>query len=254
MNTKPAQQIMTLIAIALTFGSGASDVAAVTRLGNVFTSVMTGDIVLFGLSLARGSLTLAAHAAVAVGGYIVGVATATWIAHWVKTSRARRGAEAADGVAVLAAHVIWPLRAELTLLAVLAAGWEATGGHPAGWGQFCLLAVLAAAMGVQSSAVRDMGLSDVATTYLTGTLAGLVSSLASPGQDTPHGPRRFGVLIGLLAGAVLSGLLLATAIDGVPFLPLAAVAVALVLASGRSLSWPLSGRITRRRPQADQPR
>ncbi len=237
MNTRPVQQIMTLIAIALTFGSGAADVAAFTRLGNVFTSVMTGDIVLFGLSLARGSLTLAAHTTVAVGGYIAGVAGATWIAHWVKASRARREAEAADEAAVLAAHVNWPLRAELILLAVFTAGWEASGGSPAGWRQFCLLAVLAAAMGMQSSAVRDMGLSDVATTYLTGTLTGLVSSLASPGQDTPHGLRRFGVLIGLLAGAMLSGLLLATGADGVPFLPLAAVTVALVLASGRSWSW-----------------
>ncbi len=237
MNTRPAQQILTLIAIALTFGSGAADVATFTRLGNVFTSVMTGDIVLFGLSLARGSLTLAAHAGVAVGGYIVGVAVGTWIAHGVKTSRARRGTEAADEAAVLVAHVVWPLRAELALLAVMAAGWEASGGHPAGWGQFCLLAVLAAAMGLQSSAVRDMGLSDVATTYLTGTLTGLVSSLVSPGQDTPHGLRRFGVLAGLLAGASLSGLLLFTASDGVPFLPLAAVAVTLVLASGRSWPW-----------------
>ena len=228
---------MTLIAIALTFGSGAADVATFTRLGNVFTSVMTGDIVLFGLSLARGSLTLAAHAAVAVGGYIVGVAAGTWIAHGVKASRARRGAEAADKAAVLVAYVVWPLRAELILLAVLAAGWEASGGHPAGWGQFCLLAVLAAAMGLQSSAVRDMGLSDVSTTYLTGTLTGLVSSLVSPGQDTPHGLRRSGVLVGLLAGASLSGLLLFTASDGVPFLPLAAVATALVLASGRSWPW-----------------
>ena len=237
MNSRPAQQILTLIAIALTFASGAADVAAFTRLGNVFTSVVTGDIVLFGLSLARRSLTLAAHTGVAVGGYIVGVAVGAWVAHGVKAFRARRGAEAADGAAVLAAHVIWSLRAELILLAVLVAGWEASGGHPAGWGQFCLLAVLAAAMGLQSSAVRDMGLSDVSTTYLTGTLTGLVSSLVSPGQDTPHGVRRFGVLVGLLAGAVLSGLLLATAIDGVPFLPLAAVAVTLVLASGRSWSW-----------------
>jgi uncharacterized membrane protein YoaK (UPF0700 family) len=247
MNTRPAQQTTTLIAIVLTFASGAADVAAFTRLGNVFTSVVTGDIVLFGLSLARRSLTLAAHTGVAVGGYIVGVAVGAWVAHGVKASRARRAAEAADGAAVLAAHVIWSLRAELILLAVLVAGWEASGGHPAGWGQFCLLAVLAAAMGLQSSAVRDMGLSDVSTTYLTGTLTGLVSSLVSPGQDTPHGVRRFGVLVGLLAGAVLSGLLLATAIDGVPFLPLAAVAVTLVLASGRSWSGRLPGRVSRRR-------
>ena len=66
-------------------------------------------------------------------------------------------------------------------------------------------------MGVQASAVKEMGLTDVSTTFLTGTLTGLVSSLVSPGQDTPYGLRRFGVLIGLAAGAGLCGLLVATA-------------------------------------------
>ena len=44
---------LTPIAIALTFCSGAMDVASFTRLGGVFTSVMTGNIVLCGLSIAR---------------------------------------------------------------------------------------------------------------------------------------------------------------------------------------------------------
>ena len=85
-------------------------------------------------------------------------------------------------------------------------------------------------MGVQSATVKDMGLSEVSTTYLTATLTGLVSSLVSPGQRTPFGVRRFGVLIGLAAGAGLSGLLVATAAAGVPLLPLAAVVTTLVLA------------------------
>ena len=35
-------------------------------------------------------------------------------------------------------------------------------------------------MGVQASAVNEMGLTNVSTTFLTGTLTGLVSSLVSP--------------------------------------------------------------------------
>jgi len=124
------------------------------------------------------------------------------------------------------------LLGELTLLAGFAVGWEVTGASPAGWAQFSLLATLAAAMGVQSSAVNDMGLTQVSTTYLTGTLTGLVSSLVSPGQDTPHGLRRFGVLIGLVAGASLCGLFVATAADGVPALLLASLVTTLVLATG----------------------
>jgi uncharacterized membrane protein YoaK (UPF0700 family) len=225
MKTWPRQQVLTLIAIALTFASGAADVASFTQLGNVFTSVMTGNIVLWGLAAARGSLTLASHTVVAIAGYIAGVAMGTWVAHGAKQAEPSE-----DGV--LPSHVIWVLLAELTLLAGFAVGWEVTGASPAGWAQFSLLATLAAAMGMQSSAVKDMGLTEVSTTYLTGTLTGLVSSLASPGKSTPHGLRRFGVLIGLVAGASLCGLFVATAADVVPVLLLAALVTTLVLATG----------------------
>jgi uncharacterized membrane protein YoaK (UPF0700 family) len=234
MNTRPRQQILTLIAIALTFGSGATDVASFTRLGGVFTSVMTGNIVLAGLAIAQRSLSLASHTAVSIAGYIVGVAGGTWIAHGFKAaSPAKPADDEGDGVraSVLPAHVNWTLFAELILLGGLTIGWEITGTRPAGWAQYCLLAVTAAAMGMQAAAVKEMGLTDVSTTFLTGTLTALVSSLVSPGQDTPHGPRRFGVLIGLAVGAGLCGLLVATGADGVPALPLAALVTTLVLAS-----------------------
>jgi uncharacterized membrane protein YoaK (UPF0700 family) len=241
MQTRSRQQILTLIAIALTFGSGANDVASFTRLGGVFTSVMTGNIVLWGLAVARGSLSLASHTAVSIAGYIIGVATGTWIAHGFKATDLEKASRAEadtakagddqDRASVLPAHVSWSLAAELILLAGFTVGWEITGASPVGWAQFCLLAVLAAAMGVQAAAVREMGLTDVSTTFLTGTLTALVSSLVSPGQDTPHGLRRFGVLIGLAAGASLCGLLVATAAAAVPALPLAALITTIVLAS-----------------------
>jgi uncharacterized membrane protein YoaK (UPF0700 family) len=229
---RPRQQILTLIAIALTFGSGANDVTSFTRLGDVFTSVMTGNIVLLGLSLAEKSVSLASHTVTSIAGYIAGVAGATWVSHGFKARGGGRPAdEEGDRASVLPGHVSWVLFAELLLLAGFAAGWEATGSRPDGWAQFVLLAVLAAAMGMQSAAVNEMGLTAVSTTFLTGTLTGLVSSLVSPGQGTPHGPRRFGVLIGLVAGAGLCGLLLATAAAVVPVLPLAALITVLVLSA-----------------------
>jgi uncharacterized membrane protein YoaK (UPF0700 family) len=233
MNTRPGQQrLTTLIAISLTFASGAADVTSFTRLGSVFTSVMTGNIVLWGLAVARGSLTLISHTAVSISGYITGVAAGTLIAHRVK-------AAGTGPAALLEAHVIWVLRAELALQAGFTVGWEVSGARPAGWAQFCLLATLAAAMGLQSAAANDMGLAQVSTTYLTGTLTGLVSSLVRPGQDTPHGLRRFGVLLGLAAGATLGGLLVAFAADAVPALLLAALGTTLFLAW--ELEWPRPG-------------
>jgi uncharacterized membrane protein YoaK (UPF0700 family) len=221
---------MTLILITLTFGSGATDVAAFSRLGGVFTSVMTGNIVFWGLAVAQRSVTLAAHTAVSIAGYIAGVVCGTWVAHGFKVHGGGKPDETDQG-GVLPAHVSWALFTELVLLAGLAAGWEITGARPAGWAQFVLLAVTAAAMGVQSTSVNELGLSNVSTTFLTGTLTGLVSSLARPGQDTEHRARRFGVLIGLATGALLCGLLMVTAPRVAPVLPLAAVITALVLSA-----------------------
>ena len=277
MDHRPDGRVLTVIAVALTFASGAMDVASFTRLGSVFTSVMTGNIVLWGLAAARGSLTLASHTAVAIVGYIAGVAGGSRIAvgapgaggraaaggdgreggdgkdaggkdgdeqaRDARAAEGRAGAWPAEGraaawpaegrAAAWPAHVTWALLAELALLGGFAVGWEITGAEPGGWVQFCLLAVAAAGMGVQSSAVKYMGLTEVSTTYLTGTLTGLVSSLVSPGPRATDRWRRLGVLLGLAAGASLTGLLVATAPDGVPALPLAALVTCVVLAT-----WP----------------
>jgi uncharacterized membrane protein YoaK (UPF0700 family) len=221
---------MTAVAIVLTFASGASDVASFTRLGNVFTSVMTGNITLFGLSLARGSTSLAAHTAVAFAGYVVGVVAATRIA-WHYTGRRPADPAATSPGGSWPAHMTLTLLTELTLLAGVLAGWELTGTRPTGAAQFVILAVAACAMGIQSAAVNQMGLGNVSTTFLTGTLTGLVSAIARPGNKADA--RRTGVLAGLAAGAVLAGALDAAAAALVPLLPLSGVAAAVALGSGR---------------------
>jgi uncharacterized membrane protein YoaK (UPF0700 family) len=227
------QQVTALIAIALTFGSGAMDVASFTKLGGVFTSVMTGNIVLCGLAIARGSVSLIAHTVTAFAGYVAGVAAGTRIAWW---HTARTGAPAPHkGVEAWAPHVRAVFVAELVPMAGFLAGWEAAGASPSGGAEYLLLAAAAAAMGMQSAAVTQMGLSDVSTTYLTGTLTRLVGSLASPRRQPERpereGPIRPAVLLGLLAGALLSGLLVKTAAAGVPAVPLAALVLVVLLSA-----------------------
>ncbi|HEX6520097.1 MAG TPA: YoaK family protein [Streptosporangiaceae bacterium] len=232
---RPRQQATTLIAIALTFGSGAMDVASFTRLGNVFASVMTGNIVLCGLAIAHGSASLIAHTATAFAGYVAGVAGGTRIA-WHHAAQSGSGAEPEAGKGAWAPHVRATLIAELALLIGFFAGWDIAGSAPSGAAQYWLLATATAAMGIQASAVINMGLNDVSTTYLTGTLTGLVRSLASPrrdkrGRGKREGLIRPGVLAGLLAGALLSGLLVKTAPAGVPALPVAAMIMVVLLSA-----------------------
>ena len=219
---------MTVIVMVLTFASGASDVTSITRLGNAFTSVMTGNIAIFGLSLARESVSQATHCATAVAGYVVGVAIGTQLGlHAAKRWPAEPAEKPPDGY--------WPpympllLGTELLLLACVLAGWEVTGSRPAGGAQFVILALAACAMGIQSASVGQLGLGNVSTTYLTGTLTGLVSATVRPGSKP--GWRRPLVFAGLLAGAVLAGILLATAPAVVPLLALLGVATAIQLGS-----------------------
>jgi uncharacterized membrane protein YoaK (UPF0700 family) len=221
---------MTVIAVLLTFASGASDVASFTRLGSVFTSVMTGNMVIFGLSLARGSVSLASHTAVAVAGYVAGVAVGTRVMWYHAERDGGSGDEPSGGE--WPPHITLALLAELALFAAVTAGWELTGSRPTGAAQFVILVLAACAMGIQSAAVNQMGLRNVSTTYLTGMLTGLVTAIARPDKK-PTGRRRPGVLLGLLAGAVLAGTFLATVPAVVPLLPLLAVAVTVALGSGR---------------------
>lgn len=232
---RPGERALTGIAMLLTFASGASDVASFTRLGGVFTSVMTGNMVMFGLSLARGSVPLAAHTAASFAGYVLGVGAGTRIAWYHSSRRAARRPDDHDDR--WPPHITLALLAEFTLIIGVVAGWEATGTRPDGAAQFVILVLAAAAMGIQSSAVNQMGLGNVSTTYLTGTLTGLVTAVVRPDGTRP-GLRRVGVLAGLLLGAALAGLLVAPVLPGdaaaaVPFLPLLAVGAAAALASGR---------------------
>jgi uncharacterized membrane protein YoaK (UPF0700 family) len=215
---------LSAVAVLLTVGSAATDVACFTRLGNVFASVMTSNIVFLGLAAAQHSGRLAERAAIAVAAYVIGVAAASRLAG---TGR-RPGHQ--DG-AYWSAWIASALIAEVVLLAVFTIGWQITGARPEGGTQLFLVAVAAMAMGLQSGAVAVMGLAGVSTTYLTGTLTSLVGSVAGPGHG--HGDnngRRVAALCALAAGAGLSGLLLTTAQAAVPAIPL--VMLLAVLAVG----------------------
>ncbi|MDT7715012.1 MAG: hypothetical protein QOH09_1004 [Pseudonocardiales bacterium] len=210
---------LTVLAAALTFGTGAMDVASVTRLGGVFSSVMTGNLVLLGLAAARTSGELAAHTALAFAGYVTGAALGTWIAG------PPRPREQTWPVAVTLALVV-----ELAVMGVFSAGWELTGAQPTGGPQLALLAVATLGMGLQSAAVRGLG-ATVSTTYLTGTLTGVVASLVAKQPSRHFDHRSVAVLTAVAVGAVVGGVLIVTAPAVLPALPLATLTVVIAAAA-----------------------
>ena len=218
---QPTRRALSAVAVLLTVGSAATDVACLTRLGGVFASVMTSNIVFLGLAAAQHSGRLAERAAIAVGAYVIGVAAASRLAG---TGRPRDRGDGAHWSAWVAGALI----TEVVLLAVFTIGWQITGARPEGGARLFLLAVAAMAMGLQSGVVAMMGLAGVSTTYLTGTLTSLIGSVAGPGRGRgDNNGRRVAALCALAAGAGLSGLLLATAQAAVPAIPLVMLLAAL---------------------------
>jgi uncharacterized membrane protein YoaK (UPF0700 family) len=218
-----------LFAVALTAGTGAMDVAMFVRGGNVFASVMTGNLVLLGLAAERMSGTLALHAVVAFAGYIAGVAAGGRIVNVdeIPAGRWHRSLPAA-------------LLAELVLLAGFTVGWELTGTTPTGVSQIVILVIAAAAMGTQSSAARGLG-AQVSTTYMTGTLTNVVAAWVTPGRRPEMRWRDASALLALACGAALGGLVIAVAPSALPAIPLAAVLAVIASIALSDRRSPLTG-------------
>ena len=155
-----------LLLLLLAVTAGATDATAFLRLGHVFASVITGNLVVLGLSAARAHGDLALFAGCALGGYALGVILA-----------APRRSEHAPGQPLWPAGTTVALGAELALLIAFAVAWEIDGRTPARASQILMLVLCASAMGIQSTAVRLVG--QVSTTYLTSTLTGLLEAVVA---------------------------------------------------------------------------
>jgi len=210
------------LVVLLTLTTGAVDVTSFLALGNVFSSVVTGDMVLLGAAAGTGRPELAVHSGVALAGYLAGVMAGAPLA-------ARRHH----------ASRTWPpsvtitLAVELVILVAFSVGWELAGTHPSGGGQLALVAVLAVAMGLQAAAIRRLG--QMSTTYLTSTLTALVAGLVT-GSKPDGMARSLGVLATLILGAVIASILLEEARAWVPLVILVPLGLVIV-ASVAGFEW-----------------
>jgi len=208
-----------VLVVVLTVTTGALDAVSYLRLGQVFSSVITGNLVLLGVAAGQQTATLALHAGLALAGYGTGV-----------VAGGRLAGTPQHGQPVWPVQVTATLGAELAVLVAFSAGWLAAGGHPAGDGQLALLVLAAAAMGMRSTAVRRLG--PMSTTYLTSTLTGLLTALAIS-RWPAEWQRSSGVLIAIVAGAalgVVTALLSPLWVPAVVLVPLSAVLVSLLAA------------------------
>ena len=209
-----------LAVVLLAMVSGATDALGFLALGSAFTSVMTGNMVLVGIAVGAGDRSAIGIVGTAIVAYVVGAGVGARLA----------GTPAPhDG--------IWPpaitraVAAELALVAVFAVAWWSLGSDPPrGW--FApLLALNAAALGIQSSAIMRFGVSGLSTTYLTGTLTTLVVRAATGHRlGTLWQPAR--ILAALIGGAAISAALVEHARPAAPVFQLVLLA-SVVLGSRR---------------------
>jgi uncharacterized membrane protein YoaK (UPF0700 family) len=206
------------LALLLAVATGSLDALAYLALGNVFVSVLTGNLVLLGVGLATSAHVAIVHVLIAIGSYGLGVGVAAAIAGHPQDRQP-----------------LWPRRVTLALLVELAglaaftAGWEAADAHPVAGLELGLLALTAAAMGIQSTAVNRLSLPGFSTTYLTSTFIRAVTELVT-------GQRGYVLIKTAALGAAVLGaaggaLLLSIAPRFVPVIALGALSGVLAAAT-----------------------
>jgi uncharacterized membrane protein YoaK (UPF0700 family) len=211
------------VLLALLAGAaGCVDALSYLRLGNVFTANMTGNAVLLGIGAGEQVAARALHSAAALAGFVLGVLAGAALC-------GRREPPQAGS---------WPRRVtvalavELAVLLVVAGGWALAGGHPAGHAAYPLIVAWAAAMGVQSAAVQRLRVSGVATTYLTGTITGLLVGLASGGAPRGSLLRPGGIVLALVTGAVVAAVVVRQVAGVAALVPVVLLAAVVAVAAG----------------------
>lgn len=218
-----------LLALSLlTLVTGLVDAACYLGLGRVFTANMTGNVVLlaFGATGAQGLPVLAPT--VSLGVFLVGATAGGRLA-----SNLVGPAGAEVPASVRRRWVTITLLLELGLVAV--AGVVALGLPVGGGGarRYVVIALLAAALGLQNATVRRLAVPDVTTTVLTLTLTGLAADSWLAGGHSPRAGRRLAA-VGLMAAGALAGALLLRVDVALPVLA-AAVVIALAAVALRFL-------------------
>jgi len=209
-----------LLLIALTFAAGSVDAVALLRL-DVFTAVMTGNIVLLGLAVGQGAFRNALRSIVALVAYGVGVVV---------------GARIVGAVAIethWSPRVTRALTVEWALQFAFVIGWLLTGANPDGASAATLIAFSGVAMGIQAATARALA-PGMSTTYVTGTLTGLLSELSALGAVSGDRRRRASIVVALALGALAGAFALSTMALLAPAIPLVVVGAVVLVAATRS--------------------
>ncbi|SIR52324.1 YoaK family protein [Micromonospora avicenniae] len=207
------------LVVVLTFLTGSADAVGFLSLGGAFSSVMTGNMVLLGLSAGRGDAELAVTSGCAILSFIAGL-----------LAGARLAGSAQPDDPVWPRQVNRALILELLLFVVFLVVWEVNLPDHSERVDLVLLMLSATALGVQSSAIQRFGVPGLSSTYLTGTLTSLIGGVAARSPWHTLRPKAQ-VLLALMAGAAVGALVALHLTVWAPALLIAPLLLVIALAS-----------------------
>jgi uncharacterized membrane protein YoaK (UPF0700 family) len=206
----------------LSLGAGCTDVLSFLKLGDLFTSAMTGNTALLAIAIGRGEMLVASRSLSALLGFTIGVALATIVCAPLRAQQnARRGLRRL-------------LLLELAFLGGCAVLWSASPDPVQGGALYSVIVLSALSMGIQAVGARSVNASGISTIVFTSALISMVMSLtttlasrtrppASPASTKAH----LGTFVAYGGGAALAGLLVSHYLEALIWVPTAAVLLAL---------------------------
>src|SRR6202171_689817 len=215
------QALRDVLLVALTVASGAVDAISYFGLGKIFSAFMTGNIVFLGFGIAEIEGPDVVPVIFAISMFAAG----SYLGLRIATQNSRKSGPWPPAMPVF---LVLIATAEGAFLVV----WLAAAGHPPTKVCDVLIILFSLAMGIQTAAVRSLGVQGVFTTAGTFTLVAFAGTFAGS-RSRAEMPRLAGVLVGLVAGAVGGGLLFLHARSYAPVLPL--VITLLVILMGRTM-------------------
>jgi uncharacterized membrane protein YoaK (UPF0700 family) len=142
--------------VLLSGGAGCADVLAFLKLGDLFTSAMTGNTALLAIAVGRGHLLAASRSFCALAGFALGIVLATAITspgHGQREDRRRN------------LRRLLPL--ELIFLVSCTTLWSLTSHSVHGVLRYAIIALSALSMGIQAIAARASNSSGINTIVFT---------------------------------------------------------------------------------------
>lgn len=206
---------------ALTLVSGLIDAVSFLRLGHVFVSNMTGNVVLLGLAIAGAKGISIGGSLLAIAAFMIGGVIGGRLSRNVGSSAAYRLAFTTQAKVVL------------MLVAALVA-WRF--GTVAYFG-YAITALLATSMGLQNAVVRSLAIPDITTTVVTSIITGIAADSSPAGGENTRVGRRVISVILMLAGALVGALLVFTFGTAIALVA-AALVVAAISAFAKRLAVP----------------